>query len=112
MSQVRSDSLEMSTIHVLLSDETRRAALRRLGAVERTTIQDLMRYLVTDDRTAGVAEHVDSRTLTIRLIHDHLPRLAEHGVVDYENPGDGIQPGPTFDDVAPFIDPLERSESQ
>ncbi|WP_254523886.1 DUF7344 domain-containing protein [Natrinema caseinilyticum] len=110
MSYARSHSLESATVHALLSNETRRGTLRRLNAVERTTTRDLVRYLVSDHRAVEVGEHVDPRALTIRLIHDHLPRLADHGVVDYEDPDGEIRPGPTFGDVAPFVAPLERTE--
>lgn len=70
----------------LLADRTRRAALACLATVdEPVAISDLARDVARRCTSEGEAAATDvrehARELSIRLYHDHLPRLADHGLV-------------------------------
>lgn len=41
---------------------------------------------------------------TISLVHNHLPKLAESGFVDWDREHRRVTPGPRFHEVAPLID--------
>ncbi|WP_408958444.1 hypothetical protein [Natrinema sp. 74] len=108
MSRHRLETLEFETIASLLASETRRTVLARLRTVDRTTAHDLSRYLTAADRETDLDDAAGTRTAAIALHHNHLPRLAEHGVVDYDESEAEVTPGPNFDDLEPIIDCLER----
>lgn len=115
MSHPPSEIPEFSAIASLFADETRRRVLFRLRTVGRTTAPDLGRYLAAVDRGVdpGEVDEIDGpRPATIALYHDHLPRLDEHGVVDYDRTAGEITPGPNFDEVEPIVASLERAAEQ
>lgn len=43
--------------------------------------------------------------------HNHLPRLADYGVIEWNSQRTGIRPGPNFDDVVDLLElAFDRSE--
>ncbi|AEH36406.1 DUF7344 domain-containing protein [Halopiger xanaduensis] len=71
----------------LLADTDRRRAVAALLETETTTIDALSERLADARRQddAGVESDADRFERTkIGLIHDHLPRLADHGVLEYD----------------------------
>ncbi|QLK26573.1 hypothetical protein HYG81_02865 [Natrinema zhouii] len=109
MSHSQSKSLEAETIWTLCSNPTRQSVLDVLRTVERATPEELAHRLVRSDRDL---ESDDSgptakRTITIALIHSHLPQLDAHDVVDYQGPETAVTPGEHFDDLVSVLDRLE-----
>lgn len=111
MSQSQTETLEIEAIHALFSSCTRRAVLRRLRRVERTTVSALGRD-VTDCTGGREAGSSNRRDVTIALIHNHLPRLDAHDVVEYDRSEQTVTPGPNFDEIEPFLDRFERDHEE
>ncbi|WP_254764422.1 DUF7344 domain-containing protein [Natrinema marinum] len=115
MSRSRTETLEFSTIAFLLASETRRRTLSRLRTVGRTTTRDLGHHLAAIERGIDFADLEAAegpRTVTIELHHDHLPRLDEHGVVEYDSAESQVETGPNFEEVAPIVQRFERTDSR
>ncbi|GAB3667812.1 DUF7344 domain-containing protein [Halopiger thermotolerans] len=70
----------------VLADADRRRAVAVLLETEATTIDALTERLVDYRRQddAGDPDTDCFERVKIELIHDHLPRLADHGVIDYD----------------------------
>lgn len=111
MSQSRRRTLEIRTILTLLSNDTRRAVLHRLRRVERTTVPALGRH-VTDRSDGRGQASPNRRDTTIALVHNHLPRLDTHDVVEYDRSEGTVTPGPNFDEIATFLDRVERDDER
>lgn len=92
----------------LLADGRRRQLLRYFRA-------DPARVYTTDELLDGLEEWVpadeetiDRDSLAVQLHHNHLPALAEHGVIEY---GDGIVRYRSSEDVETMLDALPSEDS-
>ena len=88
MPEPKVDDVSSSVIWHLLSDPRRRHILEHLHSTERTTLAALARGI---EARIGVGESGDGertsashRRIEIALAHDHLPRLADCGVIAYD----------------------------
>lgn len=91
------DSLDHELVWRLLAHPTREALLRYLAAVDRTTVSSAATWLA--DSSAGPdpgLRSVEYRTITVALVHNHLPRLDDYAVVDYDHIANVIERGPNF----------------
>lgn len=72
----------------LLSDPRRRYVLEHLHSTERTTLAALARGIESMDEAGrsgtGRRTPTSRRRIEIALAHDHLPRLADCGVIAYD----------------------------
>lgn len=71
-----------STVFDALSHRYRRHALRSLSPVSPSTVVDVARYIT------ATTEETDVETVSARLHHVHLPKLAAAGLLEYR-PEDG-----------------------
>ena len=81
----------MGTTHLdtylkLFSDSQRRRIVQQLRdeAAGKTTVEDLADYLHGGTSGPLTADSQDRDHLSLQLMHNHLPKLDEHGVVDYD----------------------------
>lgn len=72
--------LHTETVHVLLADPHRRATLEYLASRPSVSFEELRDY---------VSQSADTRTdktrVAVGLVHHHLPRLEEAGVLEYDH---------------------------
>ncbi|NKE37342.1 hypothetical protein GWG54_16265 [Natronococcus sp. JC468] len=67
----------------VLSDSDRQHVLEELLETEgRTTVGVLADQLAA--RRKNRADELDREHAEVRLVHNHLPRLADHGVIEYD----------------------------
>lgn len=81
-----SPELSKDTAYRLLSDSQRQHLLSLLSQDDQGRIDGLAREIAAreeDIRPKNVSEKTQQR-ITISLIHNHLPRLAEHNIVSYD----------------------------
>lgn len=104
---------EVTDTFSILAHPVRRYVLYYLAELEAPVTFDRLATRVAAWQTDSDPETVNSDTLDqIRtvLYHVHLPKLAEVGVITYDdNPGD-ITPTDAIDSLAPFIEPARRAE--
>lgn len=100
-------SLERDTVYSLLADRVREYLLCHLSTVDRTTVPDAAERIASWSRetTGFTARGRDE--IALQLVHNHLPRLAEYDVVVYDRSSDAVATGPNFDDLEPFVEPIE-----
>lgn len=69
----------------LVADRHRRQAIQQLRKESdgETTFDDLVDRLLGDESPAG-DNRIDREQLAIQLYHAHLPKLADHGVVEFD----------------------------
>jgi len=79
------DSLD--TYLTLVADRRRRRLLEHLrdNGNSEFQIDDLVDQLYQAGPTAGDDQQMSRDELAIQLHHSHLPRLADHGVVEYDH---------------------------
>ncbi|MFC6717327.1 hypothetical protein ACFQGT_05450 [Natrialbaceae archaeon GCM10025810] len=106
---VHPDTLDRQTVYDLLSSASREHLLSCLSALESVPPDDAARRIAARERgTSRAAVSDDAATAArISLEHAHLPRLTQHDVVEYRPPDGAIEPGPNFDDLEPFVAPLD-----
>ncbi|WP_226479280.1 DUF7344 domain-containing protein [Natrinema amylolyticum] len=109
MAQSQSGILEMDTVFTILSDTTQRSLLWYLSDVEQATVRELTAHLASSN-DGGDRHHESRRQAHVTLVHDHLPRLAADGVVDYDRSANDVTIGPNFDEVEPFVSRLEDAD--
>ncbi len=70
----------------LVADRRRRNLIHQLrhDGNEQTTIDTLVDRLNRGERSAGKDRPPTREGLAIQLYHTHLPKLADHGVVEYD----------------------------
>ncbi|NUB92538.1 hypothetical protein HT576_16130 [Haloterrigena sp. SYSU A121-1] len=104
---VQPESLERETVYSLLADRVREYLLCHLATVDRTTVPDAAERLAVWSRATSELCARERDGIAIQLVHNHLPRLAEHDVVVYDRSSDAVATGPNFADLEPYVDPLE-----
>jgi len=80
----------------LLSDRQRRGVLHRLSDADSpVSVESLTASLATPTTEAG--------GVRLRLLHNHLPKLHDSNVIDYDRDGQTVRRGRDFDAVAPLL---------
>jgi hypothetical protein len=91
----------------LLSNSRRRAVMRRLLEVEGSTeLGDLAEHVAALENGCERSElsSDDRKRVYISLYQGHLPKLAEHGVVDYDQARGTVTPRPLVRAFVPYLD--------
>lgn len=99
MTDAKVPSPSSETAYRLLSDPDRRYLLSRLEPGEPTTVDELVRDIATRNRDASIdaVDRTVVRRIEISLVHNHLPRLADHGVITYSPAEKIVVLRPEFD---------------
>lgn len=106
----RSDGLERTTVYELLADRVRQQLLGVVAIVDRTTVSAAADRIATGvDDVGERTRTADAEVVAVELVHNHLPRLDRHDVVDYDRREGTIEPGPHFSDVEPLVPTPESS---
>ena len=95
-------SIDFDTVLELSRNEHRRIVLGVLAGHGRTlTINDLSKAIVKHNHgipvTDASAELFES--ITIELVHVHVPKLADHGLVEYDRERRLVEPTAQFEQV-------------
>jgi hypothetical protein len=90
----------------LLSSAYRRRVIYALRKERRASVGDLADAVVS----AGVAD-VRERAVA-SLVHTHLPKLAEAGVVEYDGPNDDVSLAENTELLEPFLTVAAREEAE
>lgn len=92
------------------------AALDALGHVQR---RELLFALLERDRRDGLpvvpatsTDGVETPERLVAVDHVHLPKLADHGFVDWNRDTDELTKGPEFDGIVPLLRLLSDHEDE
>ena len=109
MSATNGRSLGPNTINALLANPDRRHLLSVLRENGSATVEELSHLIAARKRDTLPDGGADvRRCVAVALIHNHLPRLADSGVVEYDPPDGIVVPAENFAVLVPFVTLLER----
>lgn len=76
----------LDTYLELISDRQRRRIIHQLRdeTTGKATVEDLVGQLHDGGSAPMTEERTDRDQLSIQLIHNHLPKLDEHGIIQYD----------------------------
>ena len=98
-----------SDIFVLLAKRRRRLTLRILRMTPSTlTVGDLAQHLASLEYECPSAEEI--RTIHLALYHNHLPRLDEADVLEYDRHQGTIRPGKNFDTLSRYLEGVTQED--
>ena len=115
--QERSHSLHTLSVDAflhLLSDRRRRFALSVLAAHDRRmTVNDLTKAIVTHESSAEITEVPGDEVVDvyISLYHNHLPRLSETPLIEYDSERGLVAPTAVLAQVEPFVSLVAEADS-
>lgn len=92
-------------IHGLLSDQRRRYLCYLLRESTTWTVDEVSRRLTAweQDVPMTAIREDDRRRVTVSLVHNHLPRLADDGI-EYDADREEIERTATFDGIESFVE--------
>ncbi|RKD95259.1 DUF7344 domain-containing protein [Halopiger aswanensis] len=105
MTSERMQPAMVDRVYDLLSDRRRRHLLYLLLDGDRLPVDEIaLRLAAWEGETPLPAVEDDRRRrIATALRHNHLPRLADHDVIEYDPDGETVAPGPDFDAVESVV---------
>lgn len=96
----------------LLGDPRRRFTLYYLLSNEYTNVDSLSLQIAAWEQSETVASVGEEgrQSVEISLYHNHLPRLADHDVVEFDSRNGDIVRSDAFDDVRPVVERLRTAD--
>ncbi len=104
-------TLTENQIHNLLRNERRRAVLRFIAASpERTVaVRDLAERIAAEETETDPPPRNTRQSVYVSLIQTHLPKLADVGVVEYDEQAKTATDTPLMDQLAPYTETLTQT---
>ncbi|AFZ74847.1 DUF7344 domain-containing protein [Natronobacterium gregoryi] len=98
----------------LLAKEKRRYLLYQLAEDETAHIEDLVTQVAAWDDTVSTGQiSSETRQQTyVSLVHNHLPRLADYDIIDYDLRSGDIVLADGFDDIKPLLEQFKQTEEK
>ncbi|ELY42104.1 DUF7344 domain-containing protein [Natronorubrum sulfidifaciens] len=96
----------------LLAESERRYLLYELATHRGANLEDVVSQLAAWEHDTQPSQ-VDSerkQRLYISLVHNHLPRLADHGIIEYDLRSGDIVLSNGFDDIKPLLEQFKQTE--
>ena len=105
--------LELGEVMELLRARRRRVALNYLEREEEATFADLVDYAVQEIHGLGHSTE-ERKRIYVALYQNHLPKLDDMGVVEFEGTGedDRIRPGERFGEVVHILHALRDAAEE
>lgn len=96
----------------LLSNSRRRYLLYRLEDNDPMTTEELSLEIAAWERDVpveGVRED-DRKRVETTLVHTHLPRLADHGILETDSETGDVETGERFAEIRPLVERAQATE--
>lgn len=112
MQQPNGHSSEMGPIYTLLGESRRRYLLYQLVDEEYANVDDLSLQIAAWERGTSIdaVSEEERQRVCISLVHAHLPRLADHGVVDYDLRSGDVVLTDGVTALEPLLEQFKRTE--
>jgi len=89
---------DVSAAFDLLSNSRRRGVLYAVERGEETTVEEL-----ADRISSWLGDAHDASSVRLSLVHTHLPRLADAGVVEYDRERGTVELAGGASDLEPYL---------
>ncbi|OVE83121.1 DUF7344 domain-containing protein [Natronolimnobius baerhuensis] len=96
----------------LLSESKRRYLLYLLAETQEGNIENLITQITAweyDQQATDINKETRQRVY-VSLVHNHLPRLADYDIVDYDLRSGDIVLDEGFDDIKPLLEQFKQTE--
>ena len=97
---------DLDAVLSLLADGRRRALLSHLLENEFVTIETLARRIgaIEAETTPRAVDGADIERIGISLVHDDLPRLADHGILEFDARSGDVVRANGFETLRPILE--------
>ncbi|MDQ2049804.1 hypothetical protein RBH26_04845 [Natronolimnohabitans sp. A-GB9] len=96
----------------LLAESQRRYLLYQLAERGGGNVEDLVTEIAAWERDVR-PDQVDKeirQQIYVSLVHNHLPRLADYGIIDYDLRSGDIVLDDGFEDIKPLLEQFRQTE--
>ncbi len=109
----QSNAARMEAACSLLAEAERRYVLYQLATRREAHIEDLVTQVAAWKREEPVVtiDREDRQRLYVTLAHNHLPRLADYNIIDYDLRSGDIVLADGFEDIRPLLEQFRQTES-
>lgn len=103
------NNIDVDTCLQLVSDQQRRCVLQHLRnrPAERIAVEALTEAVAHTEYSDEAKAEREREQIAIQLSHTHLPRFADHGVIDYDREGGTVRYQPN-ERVESLLDSLPQ----
>ncbi|SER91311.1 DUF7344 domain-containing protein [Natrinema salaciae] len=98
----------------LLAESERRFLLYQLAGNRTANIEDLVSQVAVwelDARPNAIDKEVRQRVY-VSLVHNHLPRLADYDIIEYDLRSGDIVLAEGFEDIRPLLEQFRQTEEE
>ena len=112
MEDGHSENHTLNRVGNLCSDSRRRYVLTHLIEHEHGTIDEFSRQIAAEEAgtTCECVSEAKQQHVAISLVHNHLPRLAEHDIIEYDQRNGDIVLVATTEKLASLSEQPRQSE--
>ncbi len=112
MSQSKASRMEAACS--LLAESERRFLLYQLAEAGSATLDDLMHQILVweQDGSSAAVDSERKQRCYIAMVHNHLPRLADHDIVEYDLRSGDVVLSSGFEDIRPLLDQFRQTEEE
>lgn len=105
-------AVDIDAIYTLLGSSRRRYLLYQLLAREHGNVEELSLQIAAWEAESSIDAVDEERRqrVYVALVHNHLPRLADHDVVDYDLRSGDVVKRDGFADLEPVLEQFRRTE--
>lgn len=100
----------MDEIYHLLGDSTRRYLLYQLQRTGRGNLEAVASHIATVECEGEDTLEDARQRVFLSLVHNHLPRLADHGVLEYDLRSGDVVLLEGFSDLEPLLEQFKHTE--
>jgi hypothetical protein len=98
----------------LLAESERRYLLYQLAENSRGNLEEIVETIASwelDDHEI-TADSDQRQRIYVSLAHNHLPRLADYDIIDYDLRSGDVVLGDGFDDIRPLLSQFKQTEER
>ncbi|WP_306058735.1 DUF7344 domain-containing protein [Natronococcus wangiae] len=98
----------------LLAESERRYLLYQLAENRRGNLEEIVSQIAAWERDDHEESHESDlrQRLYVSLAHNHLPRLADYDIIDYDLRSGDVVLKEGFDDIRPVLEQFKQTEEK